>query len=79
MPLSSAVLMTTTTTTTERSRPRLSDPYASLTTHIRKDTKMGEDIMCDLWFESQYEVPEFDPWEAEAEVIMAQWDEPDFF
>ena len=39
---------------------------------------MGEDIMCDLWFESQYEVQDI-YWEAGAEVIMAQWDEPDFF
>jgi hypothetical protein len=39
---------------------------------------MGEDVMCDLWFESQYEIQDI-YWEAEAEVIMAHYDEPDFF
>lgn len=39
---------------------------------------MNEDIMCDLYFESQYEIQDF-YWEVEAEVIMAQYDEPDFF
>ena len=58
---------------------RLSDPYATLTiVTIRKVEIMGEDIMCDLWFESQYEVQDI-YWEAEAEVIMAHYDEPDFF
>ena len=57
----------------------LSDPYAMLTiVTIRKVEIMGEDIMCDLWFESQYEVQNI-YWEAEAEVIMAHYDEPDFF
>jgi len=57
----------------------LSDPYAMLTiVTIRKVEIMGEDIMCDLWFESQYEVQDI-YWEAEAEVIMAHYDEPDFF
>ena len=57
----------------------LSDPYATLTmVTIRKVEIMGEDIMCDLWFESQYEVQDI-YWEAEAEVIMAHYDEPDFF
>jgi hypothetical protein len=45
---------------------------------IRKVEIMGEDIMCDLWFESQYEIQDI-YWEAEAEVIMAHYDEPDFF
>ena len=39
-----------------------------------------EDAFLDSYWESQHEVPEIDIyWEAEAEVIMAQWDEPDFF
>ena len=39
-----------------------------------------EDAFLDSYWESQYEVgPFFDPWEAEGEVIMAQWDEPDFW
>ena len=39
-----------------------------------------EDAFLDSYWESQYEVPEPSIyWEAEAEVIMAQWDEPDFW
>lgn len=39
-----------------------------------------EDAYLDSYWESQYEVPEIDIyWEAEAEVIMAQYDEPDFY
>jgi hypothetical protein len=42
--------------------------------------KMGEDIMCDLYWESQYEMDMHQIyWEAEADVMMAQYDEPDFF
>jgi hypothetical protein len=41
---------------------------------------MDEDVMCELWFEQQYEVDVMNAyWEAEADVIMAQYDEPDFF
>lgn len=39
-----------------------------------------EDAFLDSYWESQYEVPEPSIyWEVEAEVIMAQWDEPDFW
>lgn len=39
-----------------------------------------EDAYLDTYWESQYEVTEIDIyWEAEAEVIMAQYDEPDFY
>jgi hypothetical protein len=37
-----------------------------------------EDIMCDLYFEMQYEIQDH-YWQHEAEVMAAQWDEPDFF
>ena len=58
---------------------RLSDPYDRFTTPTKKGWKM-EDTFLDSYWESQYEVPEASIyWEAEAEVIMAQWDEPDFF
>ena len=60
-----------------RSRPgSLSDPYARFKNLIRKDTKM-DDYSEDFW---QNDVEDFvDPWEIEGEVIMAQWDEPDFW
>ena len=39
-----------------------------------------EDAYLDTYWEDRNEVmPYIDPWEIEGEVIMAQWDEPDFW
>ena len=40
-----------------------------------------EDAFLDSYWESQVEIQEQQQfyWEAEADVIMAQWDQPDFY
>lgn len=40
-----------------------------------------EDAFLDTYWEEQFEIQEMHShyWEAEADLIMAQWDEPDFF
>ena len=64
-----------------RGRDSLSDPYAIFKKSIYERWEIMEDAYLDSYWESQFDIQEQQQfyWEAEADVIMAQWDEPDFY
>ena len=56
----------------------MSDPRVIFKKSIYERWEIMEDAYLDSYWEDQFDIQQF-YWEAEADVIMAQWDEPDFY